>query len=56
MHEKGLLGDDYYLSGSMNFTENGIRLNDEAVKYELSPEAVAQARVSFRQQYGAPPE
>jgi hypothetical protein len=54
LHEKGLLGDDYYLSGSMNFTENGIRLNDEAVKYELSEEAVAQARVSFRQQYGPP--
>jgi hypothetical protein len=54
LHEKGLLGDDYYLSGSMNFTDNGIRLNDEAVKYELSPEAIAQARVSFRQQYGAP--
>jgi hypothetical protein len=56
LHEKGLLGDDYYLSGSMNFTENGIRLNDEAVKYELSQEAVAQARVSFRQQYGAAQE
>lgn len=54
LHEKGLLGDDYYLSGSMNFTESGIRLNDEAVKYELSPEAVAQARVHFRQEYSVP--
>ena len=36
------------------FRKNGIRLNDEAVKYELSDEAVAQARVSFRLQYGAP--
>ena len=54
LHEKGLLGDDYYVSGSMNFTESGIRLHDEAVKLELDPQAVAQARVHFRQNYGAP--
>jgi hypothetical protein len=54
LHEKGLLGDDYYVSGSMNFTESGIRLHDEAVKLELSAPAVAQARVHFRQAYGAP--
>lgn len=54
LHEKGLLGDDYYLSGSMNFTYNGVRLHDEAVKFELGAEAVAQARVNFRQTYGVP--
>lgn len=54
LHEKGLLGDDYYLSGSMNFTESGIRLHDEAVKLELDPQAVAQARLHFRQNYGTP--
>jgi hypothetical protein len=54
LHEKGLLGDDYYLSGSMNFTFNGIRLHDEAVKFELSEPAVAQARLNFRQSYGVP--
>jgi phosphatidylserine/phosphatidylglycerophosphate/cardiolipin synthase-like enzyme len=54
LHEKGLLGDDFYVSGSMNFTESGIRLNDEAVKLELDRQAVAQARVHFRQNYGAP--
>ena len=55
LHEKGLLGDDYYLAGSMNFTERGIRLNDEAVSYQLGEEAVARARLHFRQTYGAPP-
>lgn len=54
LHEKGLLGDDYYLSGSMNFTYNGIRINDEAVKYQLDPAVVGDARVHFRQRYGAP--
>jgi hypothetical protein len=54
LHEKGLLGDDYYIAGSMNFTESGIRLLDEAIKLELDSEAVAQARVHFRQNYGVP--
>jgi phosphatidylserine/phosphatidylglycerophosphate/cardiolipin synthase-like enzyme len=54
LHEKGLLGDDYYISGSMNFTESGIRLHDEAVKVDLDPQEVALARVHFRQAYGAP--
>lgn len=54
LHEKGLLGQDYYVSGSMNFTESGIRIHDEAVKYDLDPAIVAQARVNFRQTYGAP--
>lgn len=54
LHEKGLVGDDYYVSGSMNFTESGIRLNDEAVKIELAEDAVAQVRLHFRQNYGTP--
>jgi hypothetical protein len=54
LHEKGLLGDDYYISGSMNFTESGIRLHDEAIKLELDPQAVAHARLHFRQAYGTP--
>lgn len=54
LHEKGLLGDDYYLAGSMNFTYNGIRLHDEAVKFDLTEPAVAQARLNFRQNYGVP--
>lgn len=54
LHEKGLVGDDYYISGSMNFTESGIRLHDEAVKIDIDAQAVAQARVHFRHAYGAP--
>lgn len=54
LHEKGLVGDDYYVSGSMNFTENGIRLNDETVSFELDPEVVSRARLHYRQHYGEP--
>ncbi len=54
LHEKGLLGDDYYVSGSMNFTENGIRINDETLSFELTSEVVSQARLHYRQHYGVP--
>lgn len=53
LHEKGLLGDDYFVSGSMNFTESGIRINDELLTFELAESVVAQARLHFRQHYGA---
>jgi hypothetical protein len=54
LHEKGLLGEDYFVSGSMNFTESGIRLNDEALTFEMDESAVAHARLHFRQHYGGP--
>ena len=53
LHEKGILGDWFYLSGSMNFTESGIRINDELLTFELAEAVVAQARLHFRQHYGA---
>lgn len=31
LHAKGILGDGYYLGGSMNFTYNGITVNEEAL-------------------------
>lgn len=54
LHAKGLLGDDYHLSGSMNLTERGIRLNDENVVFTLGRDAVSAARVNFRETYGVP--
>jgi phosphatidylserine/phosphatidylglycerophosphate/cardiolipin synthase-like enzyme len=54
LHEKGLLGDDYCVSGSMNFTESGIRFNDETVTFELDQEIVSRARLHYRQHYGEP--
>ncbi len=32
-YTKGILGDCYYLAGSMNFTYNGIIVNEEALTY-----------------------
>ena len=52
LHTKGLVGDDYRLIGSMNFTFNGIELNDEALRFDRDPSAVVQIRLEFERQYG----
>jgi hypothetical protein len=55
LHLKGLLGQDYYLSGSMNLTYNGVEVNHEGVFLDRSPEAVAAARIHFQENYGVEP-
>ena len=52
LHTKGLVGDDYRVMGSMNFTFNGIRINDEIIRFDRNAEAVARMRLEFEQQYG----
>ena len=51
-HEKGILGDGFYLSGSMNFTFSGISLNEEAVHYSVDPALVAENRILFTNRWG----
>jgi PLD-like domain len=52
LHEKGIVGDTFYLGGSMNITYNGITINEEAVVYETSPEVVAERRIIFKDRWG----
>lgn len=52
LHAKGILGDGYYLGGSMNFTYNGITVNEEALTYETSPEVIAEQQVIFTNRWG----
>ena len=52
LHEKGLLGDDFYLSGSMNFTVAGIQINEEVLHLITDPADVAQNRVILTQRWG----
>jgi hypothetical protein len=52
LHTKGLLGQDYFLSGSMNLTYNGVEVNHEGVTLERLPAAVAGARIHFQTNYG----
>lgn len=46
-HEKGLVGRGFVLSGSMNFTHNGIEVNDEHLIYRTDPDVVAERRLTL---------
>lgn len=52
LHHKGFLGCDFYLSGSMNLTFNGVEILDEGVTFETSREATESARIAFLNDYG----
>lgn len=52
LHEKGFLGDGFYLSGSMNFTFSGISLNEEAVHYSVDSAFIAENRILFANRWG----
>ncbi len=51
-HEKGIVGDDYCLSGSMNFTFSGIQINDEHVTYRCDPQVVHERLIVMREKWG----
>ena len=53
-HEKGILGDGYYLSGSMNITRNGISFNEEVLHLFTEPSVVAANRQLFVKRWGPP--
>lgn len=56
LHAKGLLGDDYCVSGSMNFTHNGVEHLDEMVTYTTEPAVVGALRIEFSREYGGAPD
>lgn len=50
-HAKGLLGDSFFLNGSMNLTFNGVSLNEEHVVLRLDPALLAQQRLEFSERW-----
>lgn len=48
LHTKGVWTDRVLIDGSMNLTESGVALNDEAVTVSFEPDEVAAARVHFQ--------
>lgn len=44
LHEKGILGDGFFLSGSMNLTYSGISLNEEGLHYHTDEAVIAHNR------------
>ena len=47
LHTKGLATQRALVSGSMNFTHNGISLNDESLTVTFDAQTVAHARMEF---------
>jgi phosphatidylserine/phosphatidylglycerophosphate/cardiolipin synthase-like enzyme len=52
VHEKTFCGDDWLLTGSMNLTIRGMRINDEAVTYKINPQVAANTRLDLRRRFG----
>jgi phosphatidylserine/phosphatidylglycerophosphate/cardiolipin synthase-like enzyme len=52
LHTKGLLGDTFCVSGSMNFTYSGVNLNDEFVTLHTDEQEVSRIRLEFSDEYG----
>ena len=50
-HEKGMLGDDYLLDGSMNLTVRGVQVNDEHVALRCAKAVVAQRRIELQSKW-----
>lgn len=53
LHEKGLLGDYYFISGSFNLTFNGVTLNDEMAHLYTDESTIAASLISFRERWCA---
>jgi len=53
LHEKTMCGEDWVISGSMNFTYNGLLKNDEATSFTWDVPTAASARLEFRERWGA---
>lgn len=53
LHAKGLLTDRCCLSGSMNFTFNGVLRLDEMLQFQIEIDQVAALSLAFYEEYGS---
>jgi hypothetical protein len=53
LHTKGFLTDYCCLSGSMNFTHNGILRLEEMLTYQAEQERVSELALAFAEEYGS---
>ena len=52
LHEKAVVGDDFVIDGSMNFTFFGLLIRRERVNFDADSQRVAQVRLEMRGDYG----
>jgi len=53
VHEKTFCGDDWQITGSMNYTFNGMHRNDERISYRVDAKMAAITRVEFTNRFGS---
>jgi len=51
VHDKGILGDDFLLSGSMNLTYNGVTVNDEHLTLRTDMASVQEWRLALEKKW-----
>jgi hypothetical protein len=52
LHEKGMLGDGFFLFGSMNFTDTGVERAEELVSLRTDNETLAYHRRALADRWG----
>jgi hypothetical protein len=50
-HDKGLVTNNVFVHGSMNFTYSGIYVNKESIRTTTNPSEVNEALIAFRQRW-----
>ena len=50
-HDKTMVGDNFVITGSMNFTVSGTAFNDERVGYSTDPGTVAEAQLDLHDRF-----
>ena len=51
LHEKGILADHLFISGSMNLTYNGLRRLEESILITDDPDAISRARHAYQDRW-----
>ena len=51
-HAKGMLGKDFFLSGSMNLTNNGVSVNGEHLALRTDLELVSEQAIELEERWG----
>lgn len=55
LHEKGIVGDDFAIDGSMNLTFMGLAVRKERVNFTTEVEKVARLRLEMANEFGGRP-
>ena len=50
-HDKGMVGDHYFLTGTMNLTKRGISRNNEHIYFKTDPAPISAQRIHLQREW-----